>query len=259
MYYELYVDVLFIVNFFMDYITLLFVWRVLHCKVKHRNILLGAGVGAFLTCVLILLPIPNTVLELMLFHLLVNTCMVQVGLKIKSIPGFLKAFLLLYIGTFFIGGILEALGQYIKIGGLFLVFAILGYYLALGMWKFLSLLYRWKQKYVQVEICLGDTKVEMVALIDSGNELRDTKTGKPVSVISRTSLERLMENQITDMRQIPFGSVGKRNGYMPVFQADKLRVLSEEEQCFDKPIIGVAEDAFSKEGVFQMILNPNLF
>ena len=259
MYYELYVDVLFIVNFFMDYILLMFVWKILHCGVRHRNILMGAGVGAFLTCVLVILPIPNTVLELILFHLVVNTCMVRVGLKIKNIPGFSKALILLYIGAFFMGGILESFSNYIKIGGIFFLLAIVGYYVSLGMWEFLSVLKSWKKKYVDVELQLGDTKIKLLALIDTGNTLRDSKTGKPVSVISRSVMENIFENQRISIRYIPYASIGKRDGSMPVFQGDKLRVLGEEQKCFEKPIIGVAENAFSNEGMFQMILNPNLF
>lgn len=259
MYYELYVDVLFFVNFFMDYILLLFVWRVLRCEVKHKNIVIGAGAGAFLTCVLVILPIPNTVLELILFHLVVNTCMVRVGLKIKNIPGFFKALILLYIGAFFMGGILESLNNYMKIGGIFILLAVAGYYASLGMWEFLTMLHRWKKKYVNVELQLGDNKIKLNALIDTGNTLRDSETGKPVSVISRSAMEQALDNQNISLRYIPYRSIGKSEGSMPVIQADKLRLLGEEQKCFEKPIIGIAEEAFPEGGVFQMILNPNLF
>lgn len=41
MYYELYIDVLFLVNFMMDYILLLLVRRMLKCTATHGNIWYG--------------------------------------------------------------------------------------------------------------------------------------------------------------------------------------------------------------------------
>ena len=50
MYYELYIDVLFLVNFMMDYILLLLVRRMLKCTATHGNICMGAMTGSFLMC-----------------------------------------------------------------------------------------------------------------------------------------------------------------------------------------------------------------
>ena len=128
LYYELYVDVLFLVNFMMDYILLLIVRRMLQCTATHGRICIGAAISSLLTCVVMILPIPYTVVKLILFHVFVNTCMIRVGLKIKSIRSFLKAIIMLYIGSFLLGGIMEVFRPYIRVGSLFLLIAIIGYY-----------------------------------------------------------------------------------------------------------------------------------
>lgn len=51
MYYELYVDIFFMVNFMMDTILLLIVKKMILCSVSYGRILLGAATGAMLTCV----------------------------------------------------------------------------------------------------------------------------------------------------------------------------------------------------------------
>ena len=106
MYYELYVDVFFLVNFMMDYILLLIVRKMLQCTATHGRICIGAAVGSLLTCLVVILPIPYAIVKLILFHVLVDTCMILVGLKIKTIRSFLKAIIMLYIGSFLLGGIM---------------------------------------------------------------------------------------------------------------------------------------------------------
>ncbi len=258
MYYELYVDVLFLVNFVMDYIILLFVWKVLHCETKMLRIFAGAVIGALLTCILILLPIPSTFLETLLFHLIVNTCMIRVGLKIKNKTIFLRAFILLYVGTILMGGILEALNQYIKIGSLLFVFAILGYYLSLGIWNFLSKLQRWNSTRVKVKIVCQGQELELDALIDTGNSLYDPVTGKPVSIISNLHFQKI-SHESKEQCYIFVKTLTNTESYLPLICAEKMWVHGEQDYYFQYVLFAVADKEFSKNGAFQVILNPNLF
>ena len=73
MYYELYVDVLFLVNFTMDYLLLLLIWKITRGSATYLSIFIGAIAGALMTCVLIILPLPNTFSEIIVFHLLSDT------------------------------------------------------------------------------------------------------------------------------------------------------------------------------------------
>ena len=61
MYYELYIDVLCLINFMMDSLLLLAVKKVLRCPVKNGRVFVGSGLGAVLTCVLVALPLPAAV------------------------------------------------------------------------------------------------------------------------------------------------------------------------------------------------------
>lgn len=94
MYYELYIDVLFLVNFMMDYILLLLVRKMLKCTATHGNICIGAMTGSFLTCLVIILPVLHPFLKFILFHVVVNTAMIKAGLKIKDMRNFVKALLM---------------------------------------------------------------------------------------------------------------------------------------------------------------------
>ena len=258
MYYELYVDVLFLVNFFMDYFLLLFIWKVLHCDTKHLNIIIGAAVGAIVTCVLIILPISSAFLEMLLFHIIVNTCMIQVGLKIKNISVFARAFVLLYIGGVLMGGILESINQYVKMGSLFLIFALGGYYISLGIWNFVSKLHRWNQCHVRVRIRFKNQETEVDALIDTGNSLYDSLTGKPVSIVARECVKGLLQDSDV-LRYISLQTLTNRESFLPIICVEKIWILNEEKTCFYQVMFAVADEEFSKNRKYQVILNPNLF
>ena len=260
MYYELYVDVLFLVNFMMDYILLLIVRKMLQCTVTHGRICLGAVVGSLLTCLVVVLPIPYAMIKLILFHVLVNTCMIRVGLKIKTIRSFLKAIIMLYIGSFLLGGIMEVFRQYVSVGSFFLVVAIAGYYLVLGIWKFVAYMQRWNQFHCRVDLYLGSEKYQIKGMIDTGNGLRDPISGKAVNILDRATARKLFgEESIKDVRYIPYQSIGKKAGVLPAFQFDRMCVWRDTECWVERPQIAISEEAISKGGEYVMILNPNLF
>lgn len=259
MYYELYVDVLFLVNFMMDYILLLIVKKMLACSATHGRICIGAAMGSFLTCLVVILPIPYAFIKFVLFHMFVNTCMIRVGLKIKTIPSFLKAIIMLYIGGFLLGGIMEYFSQYVRIGSLFLLVAILGYYMVLGIWKFISYLQRWNQNHYMVDLYLKNKKYRVKGLLDTGNGLRDPISGQPVSVLGRNAAEKLLDDEEKYIRYIPYRTIGKSEGVLPIFRADRMCVYRDTEYWVEKPLLGISEEEISMEGEYEMILNPNLF
>lgn len=260
MYYELYVDVLFLVNFMMDYILLLIVRKILKCSATHGNVCLGAIVGSFLTCLVVVIPIPYPFIKLILFHVFVNTCMIRVGLKMKTIRHFVKAFIMLYIGSFLLGGIMELFQPYVKVGSFFLAIAIAAYYVVLGIWKFICYVQRWNQCHCKVELYLGDEKYQINGMIDTGNGLRDPISGLPVSILDRVVAKQLLgEERIENIRYIPYQTIGKKAGVLPAVQIDKMCVYRDAECWIHEPLIGISEEEISAGGEYEMILNPNLF
>lgn len=243
----------------MDYLLLLIVRRMLKSTASHWNVCIGAIIGAFLTCVIVIVPIPYEIVKVILFHLFVNVCMVQVGLKIKEIRSFVKAMILLYIGGFLLGGILESFRPYVAFGSLFFVVAMVGYYLVLGIWKFISKVQRWNRYHCQVILFLDEKQYCVKGLVDTGNGLRDPLSGQPVSIIDRNVAKELFEEQRPDgVRYIPYQTIGKKDGVLPAILIDKMCVHRETECWIETPLIGISEEEFQTKD-YQMILNPNLF
>ncbi len=244
----------------MDYLLLLLIRKMLKCSATHGRVFLGAILGAGLTCLVVALPIPYAFIKIILFHGFINICMVQVGLKVKTIPSLTKAIILLYIGSILMGGLLEIFRPYVNVGSLFLFLAILGYYVVLGIWKFLSYMQRWKRYNMSVELCVGEQSHLVKGFLDTGNGLLDPITGKPVSIVDKDTANKLLgKEDIKNIRYIPYKTIGSKNGVMLCFQIDFLRISGEHECVIEAPLIGISEERFSSRGECEMILNPNLF
>lgn len=186
--------------------------------------------------------------------------MIYVGLRIKTIRSLIKAWILLYAGGFLLGGILESLQQYVTIGSLFLVVAIGGYYVALGIWNFISYIQKWNRYRCEVDLYLGEKRCKVLGIIDTGNHLRDPFTDQPVSVLDCRAAKQFLEKEaVEEIRYIPYQSIGKQNGVLMAFRIDKMCVHGDEECWIEKPLIGVSEEIISQKGTYEMILNPNLF
>ncbi len=260
MYYELYVDVLFLVNFMMDYLLLLLVKKMLKCTATRGNILLGAAIGSFLTCVVVILPIPYAILKFVMFHMIVNTFMIRAGLKIKNMREFAKAYIMLYVGGFLLGGVLQALQQYVRVGSLFFAIAIGGYHIVSKLWDFIASVQRINHYHCKVDLYLGENRCQITGIIDTGNGLRDPISNQPVSILDKAVARQFLGNvKMSQVRYIPYHSIGKKEGVLLALKIDQMCIHREEAYWVKEPLIGVSEEMVSAEGEYQMILNPNLF
>ncbi len=256
--YELYIDVLFLVNLFYDFLLLFTVKKIMKYPVSWRCTFLGAILGAALTCLVIACPLEGIV-KLVLCHVVVNVVMVKVGLKRRRVDEIGKAIAVLYVISVFYGGILELFAPYLHTEIIYFLIAILCMIFIRSMWK--SFL---KEKRTQSTRCTvilqeGKTQKKVTALIDTGNTLTDPVSGDPVTVIGKTLAKQMWEEkqQKEGIRYIPFCTI-ENKGMMPVFRVEKMRVEGKEEILIRHPLLGVCERQMSESAEYQIILNPDI-
>lgn len=261
MYYELYIDVFFLINFMMDSLLLLAVKKVLKCPVGNARVFLGGAAEAVLTCVLVSIPLP-AVIKLPVYYVGMNSIMLRVGLKIKKRSEFWKAFGLLYVFAFLMGGMMQALRPWLRTGSLFFAAAVPAYYLLCGIWHFMTRARKKNGRICEVVLYMGMEKYRVNALMDTGNELTDPLSGEPVSVIAPACARQMLkeEGENRGIRYIPYRTVGG-DGVMPVFRTEQMEVfLTGEKEGFriKDPVIGICEGQISEQEEYQMILNPDV-
>lgn len=278
--YELYIDVFFMVNFMMDYLLLLLVRKALSCTAPYERVLLGALTGAALSCIVVCVPMPPAV-KMVCLHTTVNTGMLAVGLRIRKRNIFLKAWILLYLSGFLLGGILTWLSQYLggslRIGALFFTFTVCSYFLASKGMAFLEKLWKLREYRCEVTLYLAGKSLRTNAMVDSGNGLMDGLTGKPVHIISKKAMEKLTQKDFSKnftsacaeirngkmqgVRYIPYQTIQEKEGVLPVIAIDKMCIHSlEKDSGKDKmitaPLLGISEQSRFGGGTFEMILHP---
>lgn len=242
----------------MDYVILCFSKKILKCPATHGSICLGAMAGTMLTGLIMIVPISYSTVKFVLFHGLVNFVMIKTGLRIKTKAQIFKAYIIMYMCSFLVGGIFTSIGQHLRVSGLFGVTAFLSYLLAIGIWNYISKTKRHEREECEVLLCNGKQELKVRALIDTGNRLKDYMTGKPVNVISKEIAIELGKERVTkDLRYIPYHTIGKKEGVMPMFSIDCMCLYLEEEVWVDKPFVAVSEEGFC-EGDCKLILNPDV-
>ena len=123
----------------------------------------------------------------------------------------------------------------------------------------------------KLKIKINDKTVEVNALLDTGNKLKDPITLVPVIVIEKQKLynflpEEILENidkiiggdsnklieenikYMSKFRVIPYNSIGKQNGLMLGFKADEVKIIiDEEERTIKNTIIGIFNQSFNSQ------------
>ena len=278
MYYEVFLDVLFVMNLLMDYFLLRLTCRLIHSSATRWRSLLGALIGAVGICLIALWP-GSRILNTILVHVVINTLMVRFGCNLKTVREILKGVLILYICSFLLGGMMlfwQSRMEMREIKIVLLAGSISYLFLAAGIRVYTR---KEKKENCTYQVCLyeGDKSREGKALLDTGNGLTDPVSGKPVNVIRREMLNGLLADTILDSLEhfsekcpdedfgnlsphfVPFATLGCTGGLLVAITIDYLSLeIQGKNKIIFRPVV-----AFSDEGAvfpenYQMILHPNL-
>lgn len=118
--------------------------------------------------------------------------------------------------------------------------------------------------YVPVELSYGDRCVQLTALCDTGNTLRDPVTGRPVLVVNagvaqeltgltdqqlRSPIEVLEQATLPGLRLIPYSAIGQPNGLLLALRLQGVRIGNWKGSS----LVAFAPDGLSKDGEYQAL------
>ena len=212
---EIYGDVLFIINFSMDFLSLYIVGRLLHLHMKPRRVILGASIGALYGVLELLLQVSALTETLLTVCVLFLMCLCAFGIKKRKT--YLTSVVLVGGAGMLIGGMMTAafvrLGSYrsyIRIeGNIHTVFGDIPVFL-FALMALLSALFTWGlgrifRRKRALRTCFmkyhfdGKEK-EVTALVDSGNFAEEPLSGMPVIFLKENAAEILPERLLTAMK-----------------------------------------------------------
>lgn len=278
MYYEVFIDVLFVINFLMDFFLLRLVNRLLHSSATLGRSLLGAVIGAGGICLLAIHP-GSRMMNTILVHVVINTLMVRFGCNLRKIRSLCRGILILYAAGFLLGGAMLALRNHIGTRGLRAVIlsgSISYLFLSAGIRAYTRAEKEADRTYKVWLYANGKCK-EGTALLDTGNNLTDPVSGKPVCIGQTGILEGLLEKDtIRELelfregrpggsfgnlspRFIPFTSLGCSQGMVLAVTLDYLCLEGQRiHKVIRRPVIAFSWENSSFLGDYQIILHPKL-
>ncbi len=203
----IYVDVLFALNFCIDYLLLGATAKLAGLYVRRYRLVTGALVGAGYAVVTVF-PIATALLWIPM-RFAVGGGMVYLAYGAQSTPQFIKRCLLFLLVSFGFAGCVSALyfatGTYLGQLGAYYMDVPLTVVLSACVLAYVlsGVLFRGTAKHgaVQdtlevVEICFAGKQERFQMLLDSGNDLTDPISGKPVLVVERHALARILPTEL---------------------------------------------------------------
>lgn len=280
----IYVDVLFCVNFIVNYILLLSTSSLMRIQSSGLRMCLGAVVGALCSFV-ILLPPMGLFLNFLL-RAVISIVTVLPVFKFKSLQSFLKVTVSFLMMGFLFAGMMFAIMQllspsglvvnntsvYINISPSFIIIMTLICYSALSIFeRFVS--HRLpKETECTVKISMNKKNVICKGITDTGNSLRETFSDYPVIIVEAKSLEPLIPLSVSEsylktgnsddsfwskrIRLIPYNTVSGE-GVLTAFRPDEVTVCFESKEIKTKRVyIAISNRKISND--FEAILNSEI-
>lgn len=289
----IYLDVVLIENLCMNYIILFATGYLLKKKINHIRLIISGLIGGIYSILAYI-----QVLEIysnFIFKILLSIVMVYIAYNAKTWKLIFKELVFFYLISFVFGGCAFALLYFIKpqeilikngtyVGTYPLKVAILG-----GIVGFVTITIAFyitkkrfskKDMYCKMKIYFKEKNINITALIDTGNMLKDPITRMPVIVVEKNMLKDILpeiilnnlnkiiggdvpkevyedENleYITKFRVIPFSSIGKENGMLLGFKTNKVEIIYESNiDEIENVIIGIYENNLSKKNEYSALI-----
>jgi stage II sporulation protein GA (sporulation sigma-E factor processing peptidase) len=209
LYLEIYIDIIFLINLIMNIVLLAIVKMILKYQSSKFRLLLGAGVGALGACILALIPSLNTLVYFLIAYIMICYFMIYITFRGLTLKLRLRAIIMLYISTFFLGGVMNSLYYYTKLGFYFreliqgrlfqnqsTTYFILTFIVGLAaVSAFIMILQNLRTgglNLYKTELSYGENSVQIIGLLDTGNSLYDPFYKKPVMIAEFSAIEPLL-------------------------------------------------------------------
>lgn len=293
----IYIDVLIVENFFMNYLLLYFINRFCKCRTKKWRIIIAALIGAFYVLVVFYPDLQEFYSVIMKF--MISVLMIIAAFSPHELKKFFKILVLFYLEAFIIGGFLLGIFYLnnptpeIINGALFISsispspeYIIIGSIIAIALIKFgfdyFEGYYVNDKTSVQMDIVLNNKKCRVTALIDTGNSLKDPITNVPVIIVYYKTIidilpeelkeailmdysyeifkKRIMDSELKSrIRIIPYKALGVENGILVGIRMDLvISKLKSKTNVIKEPIIALYNKPISNAGDYQALTYPGI-
>ena len=284
----IYIDVLFLVNFFINSALLLISAKILKRTYNPVRLFSGSAAGA-VYAVCMFFPKMQFMYSI-IAKFIMSLLIVSVSFKHTKLSLYIKTVCMFYFASFTFGGALMAVMYFSGIGsisGTLMNNGIFYFNLPFGTviitsliaYVLISIFCRiYKQGkstvYKDVCVCIDGKEAHFRALVDTGNMLSEPISNTPVMVVELEKLKKLLPDNFYDIltsddipyecslqdigpriRLIPFSSLGEENGMLVGFKPDLVKISGKSVTNI---IVGVYGRSLSNTCEYDALLNPEI-
>jgi len=195
---EYYVEYIFAENFLIDFILLYITGNLFKLKIIYKRLIIASLIGAIY--VILIAYTQKTFMTYFIVKISVSILMIMVAYDIKGIIRNIKVVLCFYIVTLIMAGTVFALYSFTN-NRVTVNIIIISIFMGFAVLKFLFYeikLRKEKNNYIRtVTIKVNDKIKSFRAFIDTGNELVDPMSGKPVIIVDIDILGDILGDDVT--------------------------------------------------------------
>lgn len=287
----IYVDVVLIENFIMNYIIFVATGIILKINIKKWRLAISSLIGAIYSVIGYVVTIE--IYSNFLIKIILSIIIVYIAYNPQSFDKLWKDILIFYLTSFVFGGaafFLIYIVQPQKIimkNGLFLgtytlktvaLGAVIGFIIIITAFKIVKRKINKNDMFCDIEIKLNGKIIRTKVMIDTGNMLKEPITNIPVVVVEHTILyeclpkeilnnldeilggsfknipEKIKQEYITKFKFIPFSSLGKQNGMLLGIKAEYIKIFEDEkDEKKENIIIGIYNKSLTKKGEYRAL------
>ncbi len=257
---KVYIDVIFFINIFFDFLLLLTVSLILRRHTKIYRIILGSLVGA---SSIIFLFFNISLTMLFFLKILIAILMTITAFSYKDLKYTLKNISFLYLTSIALGGALYLLNIEFSYKNEGIIFYNNGYSINIIIILILTpiLLYIYIKeikdiknnysKYHKVYIYFKDKKLEFTGYMDTGNNLTDPYKNRMVVLIDKKKINKYIKNEKEIL--VPYNGINKTG----LIKCIKLKQISIDDKIINNVLLGLINDKIMIDGV-DIILNNKM-
>lgn len=226
---KIYLDVVFFINFFFDFVLLFGTKYILKRRTKLIRIILGSIIGGGS---IFFLFIPLNTFSLFILKIIISMIMILVTFGEKS---FFKTYLYFYILSIFLGGAMYLINDTFSYKNKGIVFLSNGLSINLIVMIIISpiiiyLYVKEKKSYKNnynncylVDIFINKRKYSLTGYLDTGNNLIDPYKKRPVIILNTNDIDFNTKKTIL----VPFKTISEQ-GIIHCIKADKVIINNKE-------------------------------
>lgn len=280
-----YIEYILLENFIIDFILIYVTGSLLKKEIIIKRILIASLIGAVFAIVIAICnqSFINNIVVKIFFSIL----MITVAYNPSKIIDYIRLLLCFYIMSFLIIGIIIATNYFLNTNRTTIKLILESSFFAIIIFKLIFKEVKrrtYLEEYLRkIHIELNNKRIELIGFIDTGNELRDLLTQRPVIVVEMESIIDLFDEEVIfnikkfyakkekdylniftklipgiNFRLIRYSTISTKEDNMLGIIPDKLLIESMDVTLHANAIIGIYPEKLNKKNEYQALLHKDI-